>query len=951
MFKISKVIKWLTSLIIAIYLSIFQYIIASAEQNLIGNMGTYPEAVNQYIQTNEGISNTNKSDLLNKYKKLKSYYGETGDIDSQDNEEQSEEKKNKNFYVKQLRKSDLEKEYESRIQGLQVSVKQFGYEFFQGKPVVNTNAPVSKDYTVGVGDKLVIYIKDTSISPNLPGVLKLTVNRNGEIYIPDIGTFYVVGARLGEIEDLLTSAIGSSVSVSLAGLRGFTVYVSGEVYRPGAVKVSNLNTVLDALMLAGGVKKTGSLRNIVLTRTTGEKIELDLYKLLVFGKPINIRLRDGDVILVRPIGKTVAIIGKVKRPAIYEIKGGERIKDVINLAGGLLPSSYKYKVILQRYVNHKYLKIETGNLDNENFIGKKVKSGDVIEIKSIINAPLNSIEIKGYTPYPGLYELKPGMYLSDILKPDMFFKDSNMNFALIERISRTGEPVEYITFSPNKIINHEKDILLYSGDIITLYKSGDVQSIDFDKVKDAVILKGEVKYPGVYAYEKDLTLSKLITYENIRMNTNLDYAEIERRNPYTLEVQKIIIFSPRDILTGKKDIKLHKLDVIKLFPRYVYAPIKVSGFIEKPYIVSYRDGLKLSDALYKAKFKEKIENLVVEIYRTFTKKKKGSIETAESVKVSAKENTYSKFFKKVYLYDLLIKNDETKNIKLNPGDRLVIKRINKNEIVKKVYIGGYVAKPGVYDISKYPTLYDVLKAAGGFRKDAYPKGLIFLRERIARIQSEKLKLAVNLMKQELLKEESGMIRADISSTEQKGLEASYKARMKFLDTLKETQITGRLSGIKLSYNLEKLKNSPFNIKLEDGDKIYIPFIPNDIYIFGEVFNPSTLVYMKGLTVEDYIKLAGGLTKYADKDNIFVIKADGTTISSQSSKSLIKWDTTHKRFVWGGYYNDILSYKLEPGDAIIVPTEIKVPTMWRPLLKDVLQILYQSILSAYMIKRL
>ena len=196
-----------------------------------------------------------------------------------------------------------------------------------------------------------------------------------------------------------------------------------------------------------------------------------------------------------------------------------------------------------------------------------------------------------------------------------------------------------------------------------------------------------------------------------------------------------------------------------------------------------------------------------------------------------------------------------------------------------------------------------------------------------------------------------MVRADISSTEQKGLEASYKARMKFLDTLKETQITGRLSGIKLSYNLEKLKNSPFNIKLEDGDKIYIPFIPNDIYIFGEVFNPSTLVYMRGLTVEDYIKLAGGLTKYADKDNIFVIKADGTTISSQSSKSLIKWDTTHKRFVWGGYYNDILNYKLEPGDAIIVPTEIKVPTMWRPLLKDVLQILYQSILSAYMIKRL
>ncbi len=821
--KIAKITNKLNlGLITAIYMLFILFTSAFAEQNYIGDIPVAPTNQNFERATNT-IENT---EIKSKYENLKKLYKQQESLSGEGEEEVSEEKniEKEGFSLKYLEKSNLEKEYESRIQGLKTTVKQFGYDFFQGKPVVNTNAPVSKDYVVGVGDKLVIYIKDTSISPNLPGVLKLTVNKNGEIYIPDIGTFYVVGARLEEIEDLLTSAIGSPVSVSLAGLRGFTVYVSGEVYRPGAVKVSNLNTVLDALMLAGGVKKTGSLRNVILTRASGQKIKLDLYKLLVFGKPINIRLRDGDVILVKPIGKTVAIIGKVKRPAIYEIKGGESIKDIIDLAGGLLPSAYKYKVILQRYTNHKYMKIETGRLDDESFIEKVAQSGDIIEIKSIYNKPLNFIEIKG-----------------------------------------------------------------------------------------------AVKYPGRYAYRDGMKLSDLLTYENIKMNTNLDYAEIERRDPFTFEIKEIITFSPRDVLNGKKDIELQRLDTIRIYSRYTYKPIKVSGLISKPYIVPYRDNIKLSEALFNANFKDKIENLVVEIYRIedllvedltdkyspfygtdLNKEKDSNLVNKTNLRYKSNyyptykdnlknrinlKNNYSelykkldedkfinqpngknkyiyedndnqdytyRFFKKIYLYDLLIKNNQNLNIELKPGDRLVIKRVSKNEIVKKVYIGGYVKKPGVYDISKYPTLYDVLKATGGFRKDAYPKGLIFLRERVAEIQYKKLELAVNLMKQSLLKEEAGMMRADISSTEQKGLEASYKARLKFLDTLKETQITGRISGIKVSYNLDKLKNSPFNIKLEDGDRIYIPPIPNDIYIFGEVYNPSTLVYMRGLTVEDYI---------------------------------------------------------------------------------------------------
>lgn len=133
--------------------------------------------------------------------------------------------------------------------------------------------------------------------------------------------------------------------------------------------------------------------------------------------------------------------------------------------------------------------------------------------------------------------------------------------------------------------------------------------------------------------------------------------------------------------------------------------------------------------------------------------------------------------------------------------------------------------------------------------------------------------------------------------------------------------------------------------------IYVPRKPSAVLVFGEVQNPSAILYKPGLKVKDYIALSGGFTRDADVDNVFIIKANGIAISQESGKSLIEWDSERKRFIWGWAYNDILNYKLEPGDAIIVPTKIKIPTMWRPLIRDVIQIIYQSALTVYTITKL
>ena len=171
--------------------------------------------------------------------------------------------------------------------------------------------------------------------------------------------------------------------------------------------------------------------------------------------------------------------------------------------------------------------------------------------------------------------------------------------------------------------------------------------------------------------------------------------------------------------------------------------------------------------------------------------------------------------------------------------------------------------------------------------------------------------------------------------------------------MEKAQVTGRISGIVVPYDLENLKNSPYNILLEDGDEIYIPKKPGSVLVFGEIYNPSALIYVKGMTVRDYLAMAGGLTKDADKENIFVIKADGSVVSSSNLNRGKDWDGRNLP-EWGKpaeYATGILDYRLKPGDAIIVPTKVHVPTMWRPLIKDVMQIIYQGAITIYTITKL
>ena len=218
------------------------------------------------------------------------------------------------------------------------------------------------------------------------------------------------------------------------------------------------------------------------------------------------------------------------------------------------------------------------------------------------------------------------------------------------------------------------------------------------------------------------------------------------------------------------------------------------------------------------------------------------------------------------------------------------------------------------------------------------------------MQKEKLAKAISLMRQQLEKEEAGIMQADLTAEELRARQAAFESKKRLLEEIEKSQVTGRIAGIVIPHDLEKLKNSPYNILLEDGDRIYIPKKPGSILVFGEVYNPTAYVFKPGMTVRDYINMAGGLTKDADKEDIFVIKANGSVVSKNSyAERKFDWDSEDNKIVLGK--NSILDYTLQPGDSIIVPTEVKVPTMWRPLIKDVMQIIYQGAVTIYTIMKL
>jgi protein involved in polysaccharide export with SLBB domain len=265
----------------------------------------------------------------------------------------------------------------------------FGAEFFANAPSTFApilNSPVPSDYPLGPGDELMIRGWGT-----IDIDYRATIDRNGTINIPTVGSVVLAGVKAGDAENVVRAAIarlykGVTVSVNFGQLRAITVYVVGQASRPGTYTVSSLSTLVTALFASGGPNANGSMRRVQVKRGGKVAAELDLYAFIGKGdKSGDIKLLDGDTIYIPPAGGFTALVGKVNSPAIYELKNGsDTIESLLDVAGGLPVVADPRRAFLERIdpsTNHPRT-VEQFALEGQS-LKRALKNGDVLNVTSI----------------------------------------------------------------------------------------------------------------------------------------------------------------------------------------------------------------------------------------------------------------------------------------------------------------------------------------------------------------------------------------------------------------------------------------------------------------------------------------------------------------------------------------------------------------------------------------
>jgi protein involved in polysaccharide export with SLBB domain len=275
--------------------------------------------------------------------------------------------------------------------------------------------PVATDYTLGPGDEI-----DLRTWGQVNFNQRLTVDRTGDVFIPQVGRVNLAGAKFDQLHDTIQLAISRvyrnfDISVNMGQLRSIQVFVVGQARRPGSYTVSSLSTLVNALFASGGPSHRGSLRNILLKRGGNVVASFDLYELLLRGDMTkDVRLMPGDIIFIPYANPRVAVDGSIGAPAIYEMKGDTSLGDVLNFAGGLSQTASAGAAILDRVDQHATLQSDSINLTPEG-LNTRIQDGDIVRILPVVPRFTRTVALRGNVADPVRLPWHPGMKVSDLI--------------------------------------------------------------------------------------------------------------------------------------------------------------------------------------------------------------------------------------------------------------------------------------------------------------------------------------------------------------------------------------------------------------------------------------------------------------------------------------------------------------------------------------------------------
>jgi len=752
----------------------------------------------------------------------------------------------------------------------------YGRQLFDESPTTFApveNVPVPADYVLGPGDQLLIRAWGKIDLDS-----RVTVDRNGQIYLPKVGSLTVAGLRYEQLEGYLHSAISVlfkdfELNVALGQLRSIQIFVLGSARQPGGYTVSSLSTLVDALFASGGPSATGTMRHIQLRRGGRTTTEFDIYDLIEKGdKSRDARLLPGDVIFIPPIGPQIAISGDVNQPGIYELKGETTVGAALGDAGGMTSLANTERAVLERIESHTSRAVEEFALDAPGQ-ARLLKDGDLLRVFPISPKFANGVTLRGNVSEPGLYGWKDGMRVSDLIPSRAFLVTRdfwNQQNHLVQPdcrhrltnplqpgFDRTGANQLQPGFDRSSANQLQPGFDRSSADRATDAYGNPQPGFDRSSADQATDAYGT---PRIYQPGAD----RRFTSPPPPRGCDSDFAsppqpgsDRSSADQATDASGKPRIYQPGD--TGSKTVASIGQNSTEVNWQYA--------------LIERLDEHDLSTQLIAFNLGNALDN-------------SGSAD----------------------------------NQLLKPGDVVTIFSRKDIDLPMErhalyVRVAGELNAPGIYRVNPGDTLRDVVQRAGGLTQHSYLYASIFTRVSTREAEEIQLRQSTEQMQKDLMnKYANATPQANQTASDQ---QAQLALQQSALAKLSSIAPTGRVV-LDMKPEAASVEDIPA-IPLEDGDALYIPPRLSTVQVEGAVYNANAFRYEPGERLSAYLNDAGGATRDADEKRIYVIRADGRVASRQSRNN-------HSH----GKYENL---RLLPGDAVVVPVKLRVSSPMNAFLQS------------------
>ena len=610
----------------------------------------------------------------------------------------------------------------------------FGHQLFNSKNLSfepSLNIPLSNDYVLGVNDELTINVSGASQQ-----TYQLTIDRNGSIFIPNVGPVSLLGMQFDEARKLIKKRLnnifhgmsGSNpntwADVSISNLHSIKVNVVGEVMLPGTYTLPATASAFNALFLSGGPNENGSFRNIRIIRDNKIIKVIDVYEyLLKSDASSNITLRDQDVILIPTYENRVDMSGNFKRTGLYELKKGETMETLMDYSGGFSNDAFKASVSVFRVNGTQKSIVDVKSTEFATFLPE---SGDSIIAGQVLDRYENRVSISGAIFRPGRYALTSGMKLSNLIANAQGLReDVYSNRGLIFRLAPDLTPTT-IAFIVSDVQNGIKDFNLQREDSIV------IQDKFAMREKRFVRIYGEVQKNGEFEYNENMTIRDLIFLAGgLRESASESFIEISRRHDYetaSKPTDKLVELFTLKVTRDLKVVEDDRRFLLQPFD-YIYVRKAPSYFEQKnvtiegevlypgPYSIQSKDE-RISDLL------KRCGGLSSHAYKSGAtlirmQDKNAQMDTTllaeigiDSLGVKAAKHLFNG---RVELQlDKILKNPNSVfNYHLKDGDRIVIP-----EISEEVRVAGEILNPVglAYEPGRNAKYY--IDRSGGFSENA-----------------------------------------------------------------------------------------------------------------------------------------------------------------------------------------------------------------------------------------